>query len=360
MADLKSNQEKVYIHMRHLISALAASSRHRKLAVITSCLVFLGACNFNDPKAQTSPEAVGLDASTSSFSRIQSELINASCASCHNPGRSAGGIDLTSYAAISKGRSATGAALLMPGDRKQSLLFTVIEEGIMPPSRPVSPELLNLLGCWIDRGARETSPDACQTAGLSTVGQAEETETGSISPATGSDTVATPELTPPTTTPSTVPDSTTPPTTVPSPVEPNAPDPADPKPETPKPETPTPETPTPGENPPTEPLPVLVSSYPQIVQKIISPSCLRCHNDRRPSGGINLSTFAKMESGVLSDGQRLLVPGNPEQSGLFTVIEAGIMPPSGPLSSELKDLLRCWIAAGASETQGDACTTLTR
>lgn len=308
------------------------------LGLLAGILLFGTGCNFNHPKAVTAPNETSSNAAPSTYNRLQNELFNASCASCHNPGRSSGGVDLTSYGVIAKGRTQAGDALLVPGKSSESLVYTIILEGAMPPNGPINPSLLPLLACWIDQGALQNGSDTCQQTAI--------VDNGVIdTPGSGE----TPPLVEKPNQPDPIVENPQVPVTPETPPEPSNPD------TSAGPETPSdPELPT----QPETPVVTLQPSYPLVVSKLITPTCLRCHNERRPSGGIDLSTYAKMKAGVLSDGSSLLNPGSPQTSGIVTVIEQGIMPPSGvPIAQDVQDLLRCWISAGASETAGDACAT---
>ncbi len=332
------------------------------LQVTALAAVFVAGCNFNHPKAQSGQTDSNANASPSTYSKLQSALLNAECASCHNPGRSAAGVDVTSFAKVAKGKNDEGQALVVPGNKEGSLLYTVIRDGIMPPSGPVSTELLTLLGCWIDQGALEAG-DNCQSAALgNTVGgegnaAPEEKPSNSVtppevdvtpdpgtSPVIGGGGVAGPSN--PGETPST---PVTPPVTTPE------------NPPVVTPENPPVVTPEVPPTSPETPIVTLTPSFPLVMEKIITASCVRCHSDRRPSAGVNLSTYAKIAAGKLNDGTPLLAPGNPEGSALYTVIRDVAMPPSGvAVEQNLQELLKCWIAAGGSETTGDQCQTLTR
>ena len=83
------------------------------------------------------------------------------------------------------------------------------------------------------------------------------------------------------------------------------------------------------------------------VKAIIAAKCLRCHNPKTRKAGIDLST----SNGILlgGDSGRIIRPGEPDQSLLFELIEAGEMPPDNkdPLSSAQLESIRNWIAAGA-------------
>ncbi len=73
-------------------------------------------------------------------------------------------------------------------------------------------------------------------------------------------------------------------------------------------------------------------TFAQIKSEVIDPQCLRCHNPSRPSGGIDLSTYAAVKSRL---------------SQIDFAISRNLMPPSGPLDPTKKGLVADWIKAGA-------------
>lgn len=69
-------------------------------------------------------------------------------------------------------------------------------------------------------------------------------------------------------------------------------------------------------------------SFDVLRSAIFEPLCLRCHS------------WAIHEAEV----RRRMVPGHPERSRVYTMVEQGVMPPRGPdLSLEQLDLLRRYI-----------------
>jgi hypothetical protein len=85
------------------------------------------------------------------------------------------------------------------------------------------------------------------------------------------------------------------------------------------------------------------------VRAVFSGKCARCHGPGlpRPRAGF----------GHVLDLRRLgaepdkVVPGKPDESGLWQQVHSGEMPPpdspSGPLTAQQKEVIRAWIAAGA-------------
>jgi len=73
-------------------------------------------------------------------------------------------------------------------------------------------------------------------------------------------------------------------------------------------------------------------------------NCLDCHSGDRPKGDVNLETFEMI---LAQEG--LIIPGDPEGSLFYQVIESGDMPRRNPrLAPETVALLREWIATGAA------------
>ncbi len=82
------------------------------------------------------------------------------------------------------------------------------------------------------------------------------------------------------------------------------------------------------------------------VKKILDTHCVLCHNDElasgRLEGGYKLTSYDEV--------LRLVVPGHPIKSALFTFANVDLMPEGDrpKLSSEEKDILYFWIYHGAS------------
>ncbi len=93
--------------------------------------------------------------------------------------------------------------------------------------------------------------------------------------------------------------------------------------------------PTPGSlEPPTQTV-----TYQQVHQQIFQPKCISCHSSGHP----NLSAY----SAFALDGEHI-VPGNPEQSEIYEMVENGQMPRNGPpLTQAELDLVYRWIEQGA-------------
>ena len=77
------------------------------------------------------------------------------------------------------------------------------------------------------------------------------------------------------------------------------------------------------------------------VQGQVLSNCIGCHN----SGSVpfNLTSFE-----AVMNRAGFVVPGSPETSRFFTVLQGGTMPPSGPLPAALQELVFQWIQQGAN------------
>src|SRR3954470_22881908 len=82
------------------------------------------------------------------------------------------------------------------------------------------------------------------------------------------------------------------------------------------------------------------------IAPLLQKNCLSCHG----SGKVNLSSRqAMIDSKVLN-------PGKPDRSSLYTSVANGTMPPSGPLTEADLKLLRAWIDYGAQWAERGAIT----
>jgi hypothetical protein len=98
-----------------------------------------------------------------------------------------------------------------------------------------------------------------------------------------------------------------------------------------------------------------VPDFEREIAPILVSHCLDCHQPNKGSGELDLSTRASLLKG--GEQGAAVVPGKPAQSLLVERISAGEMPPpdakeAHPLSKAQVELLRAWIAAGASWPDG--------
>lgn len=130
-------------------------------------------------------------------------------------------------------------------------------------------------------------------------------------------------------------------------------------------ETPTPEptpVPTPSElppppapptgTPPPQPQPVIVEpTWDSIYTNVFEPKCVKCHK-----AGEKAEDYPLTDRAYVTDAANLLlIPGNPDESDIYTSIMRtgkGMMPPAKTgmtLSAQEKDAVRLWILNGAKD-----------
>lgn len=92
--------------------------------------------------------------------------------------------------------------------------------------------------------------------------------------------------------------------------------------------------------------------YATEIQPIFNANCTSCHGG---NGGVNLRSYTALMSSVGNNyGSNVVVPGNPDGSGLVDKIEpspqfGNRMPTGGQLQQSEINLIRTWIAEGANE-----------
>ncbi len=86
------------------------------------------------------------------------------------------------------------------------------------------------------------------------------------------------------------------------------------------------------------------------IRPLLLQNCVPCHGPKRQEAELRLDQREQVLSGVVSD-QRLVIPGMPQESRLWAVVQHRpdeiAMPPENPLSQQQKDDLLNWIRAGA-------------
>lgn len=86
-------------------------------------------------------------------------LFREKCASCHNPDKKQGGVNVLSFSALMEGGSR--GKILEPGDPEQSTIYLLMahkEQPAMPPKSPKLPDKdLELVANWIKSGALDTA-----------------------------------------------------------------------------------------------------------------------------------------------------------------------------------------------------------
>lgn len=93
-------------------------------------------------------------------------------------------------------------------------------------------------------------------------------------------------------------------------------------------------------------------SYSKQIRPILQAKCFGCHQPNQRQGGLDL-TRPESVLAAADSGQPAVVPGQPDASPLLQVVStangAPAMPPTGPpLTDTEQQLLRDWIAAGAT------------
>ncbi len=99
-------------------------------------------------------------------------------------------------------------------------------------------------------------------------------------------------------------------------------------------------------------IPPLEPTFASIRDRIIIPKCVACHRAGGTSPRVLLNSVFEMVNSPLE----IVLPGNPDESGLILVIRPNArkkMPPTesgiGPLKPGEIDLITAWIASGAPE-----------
>lgn len=112
-----------------------------------------------------------------------------------------------------------------------------------------------------------------------------------------------------------------------------------------------PETPING-NPPPDPPPPLEAKFESIKSHIFSVKCMSCHAPGGTAARVSLAT----KEDLINSPLEIVIPGNPEESGLILVLQEGArkkMPPpeSGisPVKAEEIKIIEEWIKNGAND-----------
>lgn len=93
------------------------------------------------------------------FSKIQQEVLNNYCISCHSGSSPNGNLNLESGKAyanlVNKQNKANNAVYVKPGSSSESFLITMLtaNSNFMPPSGKLSQNLIDSIKVWIDAGA---------------------------------------------------------------------------------------------------------------------------------------------------------------------------------------------------------------
>ncbi len=100
-----------------------------------------------------------------------------------------------------------------------------------------------------------------------------------------------------------------------------------------------------------QPAPADPVSFRAEVAPILAKRCLACHNATKARGGLDLSTFARLKKGGKGRGSAILVPGDPESSGLIESVALDAEPRMPlelpPLRGAEIAVLSRWVREGA-------------
>src|ERR1051325_10090865 len=77
---------------------------------------------------------------------------------------------------------------------------------------------------------------------------------------------------------------------------------------------------------------------------VLEKNCVACHGSAQKMAKLDLSSFAGMMQG--SSSGPVIVPGKPERSLLWKLIESGQMPQGGKLTIAEKQLIKSYIQYG--------------
>lgn len=98
-----------------------------------------------------------------------------------------------------------------------------------------------------------------------------------------------------------------------------------------------------GQTPGGSAIPEDAITYETVKAQVFDARCVSCHSSGRPSGGVNLSTFATAKA---------------RATQIQFAVERGIMPPgSATLTAEEKSMITAWVAQGALQARDLAATT---
>lgn len=85
-------------------------------------------------------------------------------------------------------------------------------------------------------------------------------------------------------------------------------------------------------------------------KSLLSQKCVSCHSGDDAKGKLDLTSIKMILQG--GDSGPAIVANDPEQSPVWTRVNDDEMPPKHPLSADEKNVLKAWIAAGATWTGG--------
>lgn len=87
-------------------------------------------------------------------------------------------------------------------------------------------------------------------------------------------------------------------------------------------------------------------SFAKDVKPILESRCINCHGGQDTKKGLSFASYETLMAG--SDNGPVIIPGDPANSLLIQMIQAGKMPKRGPkLTPDQLQILVDWITAGA-------------
>ena len=89
-----------------------------------------------------------------------------------------------------------------------------------------------------------------------------------------------------------------------------------------------------------------VHDFDRRIAPLLARRCLDCHNATDRKGGLDLTTATAATAG--GDSGRVIEPGRPAESLLWSCIDSDEMPPKHPLSLERRQAIRARIEGGAT------------
>ncbi|MFM7057697.1 MAG: PSD1 and planctomycete cytochrome C domain-containing protein, partial [Planctomycetota bacterium] len=92
-----------------------------------------------------------------------------------------------------------------------------------------------------------------------------------------------------------------------------------------------------------------VPDFNRDIRPLLRDHCVKCHGPLRQEARLNLGVPAGIARGGQSG--HVIVPGQPNHSRLWQLVERDEMPEGSPLAADRKDLLKRWITAGAPGLQ---------
>jgi hypothetical protein len=271
--------------------------------LLTVGLFFFHSCNYHydrTPKQEvTTPTGSDAMADQPTAQWLIQKVFAPKCASCHNTGRAAAGVNLTNAEALSgNSKTSTGKSLLNWGSSDTSLLYTITQSGEMPKgSNKLTPVELEVLACFINKG-KDAAKMLSACIDLS--------QTGAN-------------------------DSTTPPPAPPSDVVDDDED-----------EDDNDDQDNDDDDNPTDPV-IPTVTFNEVKEKVFASSCLDCHYNGNEDGIVSLETYESV-----MNGEKKIVAATCDESPLYIALKDGSMPLGGEkLSPDLLLLLRHWIDGGA-------------